>query len=165
MFIPFGRPTLRGAGEDVGVPKIINGSVARNPWQFELPRMFCIANVVIQKDKICIWQEFSFKVFFDLFKRWKWMEIIYYHKTLIKYIISRMIFLSLFGGPILTCSTSLFLKGDLQYTAISIYVVGSKLQGYGTRPITDNLIHLKPQHFFHPDGSPSEIFTVWTRHC
>ena len=43
------------------------------------------------------------------------MEIIYYHKTLIKYIISRMIFLSLFGGPILTCSTSLFLKGDLRY--------------------------------------------------
>ena len=51
------------------------------------------------------------------------------------------------------------------YTAISIYVVGSKLQGYGTRPITDNLIHLKPQHFFHPNGSPSEIFAVWTRHC
>lgn len=31
VFIPFGRLTLRGAGEDVGVPKIINGSVARNP--------------------------------------------------------------------------------------------------------------------------------------
>ena len=26
-----------------------------------------------------------------------------------------MIFLSLFGGPLLTCSTSLFLKGDLRY--------------------------------------------------
>ena len=28
-----------------------------------------------------------------------------------------------------------------------------------------NLIHLKPQYFFHPNGSASEIFAVWTRHC
>ena len=51
------------------------------------------------------------------------MEIIYYHKTLIKYIISRMIFLSLFGGPILTCSTSLFLKGDLRYKHVVLFIL------------------------------------------
>ena len=28
-----------------------------------------------------------------------------------------------------------------------------------------NLINLKPKYFFHPNGSPSEIFAVWTRHC
>ena len=47
------------------------------------------------------------------------------------------------------------------YTAISIYVVGSKLQGYGTWPKGS----MGRLHFFHPNGSPSEIFAVWTRHC
>ena len=36
------------------------------------------------KDKIGNKQEFSFWVFFDLFKRWKWMEIIHYHKPFSK---------------------------------------------------------------------------------
>ena len=52
----------------------------------------------------------------------------------------------------------------LSYTAISIYVVGSKLQAYATS--TKQLQHhpLETQYFIHPNGSPSEIFAVWTRH-
>ena len=45
--IPFSRPSSRGAGEDVGVTKFANGSVARNPWQIELPSVFRITNVVL----------------------------------------------------------------------------------------------------------------------
>ena len=34
-----------------------------------------------------------------------------------------MIFLSLFGGPNLTCSTSLFLKGDLRYKHVVLFIL------------------------------------------
>ena len=37
-----------------------------------------------------------------------------------------MIFLSLFGGPILTCSTSLFLKGDLRYKHVVLFILRIK---------------------------------------
>ena len=58
------------------------------------------------------------------------------------------------------------------YTAISIYVVGSKLQGYGTRPkggmgrleLILGFRGCRREMDMEAENT-SEIFAVWTRHC
>ena len=49
-----------------------------------------------------------------------------------------------------------------EYTAISIYVVGSKLQAHATRP-KGGMGRLELILGFR--GCRREIFAVWTRHC
>ena len=58
------------------------------------------------------------------------------------------------------------------YTAISIYVVGSKLQGYGTRPKggmgrLELILRFRGcrREMDMEAENTSEIFAVWTRHC
>ena len=59
-----------------------------------------------------------------------------------------------------------------QHTAISIYVVGSKLQGYGTRPkggmgrleLILGFRGCRREMDMEAENT-SEIFAVWTRHC